>query len=439
MLTLDHLKVARIEGRRVRSPLKLSTARGDGLGDFVADEARVRFQVVLLPGEEARDDLLFEKAGPREFLCFPPRETRAAIVTCGGLCPGMNNVIRSLFYALSHNYGIGEILGIRYGFRGFNTSHGIPPVRMTPAYVENIHKHGGTALGSSRGPEDPRVIVDFLEKGKIQLLFCIGGDGTQRGAHTIYEESRRRGFPLSVVGIPKTIDNDILYVWQTFGFSTALEKARDFIGSAHEEARGAPNGVSIVKVMGRDAGFIAAGATLASQEVNFTLIPEVSFELDGPGGFLEVLKQRVLDRKHAVIVVAEGAGRNLLGGPVGCDASGNPKYPDVGIFLRNAIAAFFERSGIPLNLRYFDPSYLIRSAPANIDDSLLCDQLARNAAHAALAGKTDVLIGYWHNTYIHVPIPTAIAGKKQVGPESELWASVLAATGQPSRFGEAPG
>ncbi|MBI5575528.1 MAG: ATP-dependent 6-phosphofructokinase [Deltaproteobacteria bacterium] len=435
MLTADHLKVAQVAERRFRSPINLSSTRGDLLGDFVPDEARVRFQVVLMPGEEVRDDLQFEKAGPRELLAFNPPDTRAAIVTCGGLCPGMNNVIRSLYYALSHNYGLNDIFGVRYGYRGFNLSNGIPPVRITRSFVENIHRHGGTALGTSRGPEDPRIIVGLLEREKIQLLFCIGGDGTQKGAHAIHEEAVRRGYPLSVVGIPKTIDNDIQFVWQTFGFSTALEKARDYIGSAHEEARGAPNGVSIVKVMGRDAGFIAAGATLASQEVNITLIPEITFDLDGAGGFLEVLKDRVVGRHHAVVVVAEGAGRDLLGGPVGKDASGNPKYADIGIFLRNAITVFFDRSGIPINLRYFDPSYLIRSAPANLEDSLLCDQLARNAAHAALAGKTDVMVGFWHNTHIHVPIPTVVSGKKQVSPESELWTAVLAATGQPARFG----
>jgi 6-phosphofructokinase 1 len=434
----EQLRIAGLGRCQVKSPLKLSSVRGDGIGNFMPDEARMLHRVDYLPGEEIRGDAAeaaFEKAGPRERIYFGPARTKAAIVTCGGLCPGMNNVIRSVFLQLHHGYGVPETWGIRYGYRGLNPANGRPPLRLTPEYVEHIHKLGGTVLGSSRGPEDSRVMVDFLESEKFDILFCVGGDGTQRGAHEIAEEASRRGLKIAVVGIPKTIDNDLHYVWRSFGYYTALGEAREVLDGAHAEAKGVPNGISLVKLMGRHAGFIAAGATLASQEVNFTLIPEVPFRLDGEHGFLACLKRRMLNRGHAVIVVAEGAGQELLGGVEGAtDASGNAKPGDIGVFLREKIIEYFAREKMTVNVKYFDPSYVIRSVPADTDDALLCDRFARNAVHAAMAGKTDCLIGLWYNIFIHVPIVLAVAERKYLSPESEVWTAVLAATGQPARF-----
>jgi len=435
MLTPESTQVSTLGARAFKSPLNLSTTQGDGIGDFVPDEARVLYCVEVIPGQPCRNEISFEKAGPREFIYFRPEGTRAAIVTCGGLCPGINNVIRSIFMELHYHYGVKDVLGIRYGYQGLNPAKGKPPISLTRQFVETIHREGGSVLGSSRGAQDPRGMVDYLKKEGVRLLFCVGGDGTQRAVHRIYEEISRRGLEIAVVGIPKTIDNDILFVSRTFGFATALEKAREVIDCAHNEARGAPNGIGLVKLMGRDAGFIAAGATLASQEVNFCLIPEVPFALEGEGGFLEVLKKRILARGHAVIVVAEGAGQDLMGGEVEeRDASGNVKHQDIGVFLKDRITEYFAGLGFPMNLKYFDPSYFIRSVPANGDDSLMCNGLARHAVHAALAGKTDVLIGLWNDVLIHVPIPLAIAGKKRVSPEGELWMGVIEATGQPEHF-----
>lgn len=435
MLTPESTQVSTLGARAFKSPLNLSTTPGDGIGDFVPDEARVLYCVEVIPGQPCRNEISFEKAGPREFIYFRPEGTRAAIVTCGGLCPGINNVIRSIFMELHYHYGVKDVLGIRYGYQGLNPAKGKPPISLTRQFVETIHREGGSVLGSSRGAQDPRGMVDYLKKEGVRLLFCVGGDGTQRAVHRIYEEISRRGLEIAVVGIPKTIDNDILFVSRTFGFATALEKAREVIDCAHNEARGAPNGIGLVKLMGRDAGFIAAGATLASQEVNFCLIPEVPFALEGEGGFLEVLKKRILARGHAVIVVAEGAGQDLMGGEVEeRDASGNVKHQDIGVFLKDRITEYFAGLGFPMNLKYFDPSYFIRSVPANGDDSLMCNGLARHAVHAALAGKTDVLIGLWNDVLIHVPIPLAIAGKKRVSPEGELWMGVIEATGQPEHF-----
>jgi 6-phosphofructokinase 1 len=377
-------------------------------------------------------DLSFEKAGPRERIFFFPSGTTAALVTCGGLSPGLNNVIRSAFLELTHNYGVRRVLGIREGFRGLNPASGLDPIEITPEFVHDINGLGGTVLASSRGPQDPAVIVDTLEKQRIDILLCVGGDGTQRAAHAIHQEIHRRGLPRAVVGIPKTIDNDIPYVWMTFGYATALEKAAEVLRAAHIEALGAPNCIGLVKVMGRDAGFIAAGAAVASQEANFVLVPEVPFPLEGDDGFLAALERRIQQRGHALVVVAEGAGQHLFEqGDRARDASGNVRYENVGLFLRDRILGRFAERSIPVSLKYLDPSYLIRSVPANAWDRILSDRMARTAVHAGMAGKTDVMIGFHHNTLIHIPIPTAIAERRRMEVSSDLWNAVLSTTGQP--------
>jgi 6-phosphofructokinase 1 len=431
MLTRQQLEVRNLGACTVES--QLSVRRG---GRFVPDAARLLHRIDFTPDDPIDPGISLEKAGPRQRIFFQPENVRAAIVTCGGLCPGLNNVIRSVFFELFHYYGVKRVVGVRHGYQGFNPAYGHALLELSAEAVEHIHKLGGTLLGSSRGPQDAKVIVDFLEKEGVNVLFCVGGDGTLRGAHAICEESSRRNLRLAIVGIPKTIDNDISFVWQSFGYITAVEKAREALDGAHAEAKASPNGISLVKLMGRDAGFIAAGATVASQEVNYTLIPEVPFRLEGEGGFLEHLKQRILTRKHALIVVAEGAGQGLLeSGPAEFDASGNFKHGDIGAFLNEQIRDYFCRQGIPVVLRYIDPSYLIRSTPANTGDSLLCDQLARNAVHAAMAGKTDLIVGSWQNHFVHVPIEVVVQHKKRLREENELWAAVLEATGQPARFG----
>jgi 6-phosphofructokinase 1 len=438
MLTQEDFHIATLGLNEKPSPIKLSNTHGDGLGDFVPGAPRIRYQLDVSP-HAPHQDILFEQAGPRERIYFDPFYTTAAIVTCGGLCPGLNNVIRSIYLELTHNYGVRNVLGIRNGYLGLNPESGLAPIPIDLNYVSEIHKLGGTALSSSRGPQDPTIIVDYLHRQGINMLFCVGGDGTQRGAHAIYEEITRRGLKIAVVGIPKTIDNDIEYVFRTFGFATALEIAQQAMCCAHVEAKGAPNCIGLVKLMGRDAGFIAAGATLASQEVNFCLVPEIAFPLDGPNGFLPALKNRILQSKHAVIAVAEGAGQHLFQESNGsCDASGNKHYQDIGIFLRDKITEYFKHENIPMSLKYIDPSYLIRSVPANTADRLLSDQMARSAVHAAMAGNTDVMIGMWNNVFVHIPICTAIRHKKRMEYTGELWTNVLLSTGQP-RWPSIPG
>jgi 6-phosphofructokinase 1 len=397
-------------------------------GTFVHDGTYFRH-----PVEERTDQdhgvRLFEKAGPRDKIFFEPAKTKAAIVTCGGLCPGLNNVIRSLYLQLHYHYGVSGVLGVRYGYSGFSSESSSPPMWLNAEMVNHIHQLGGTLLGSSRGPVSPDIIVDFLEQRGISILFTVGGDGTQRGAHGVVEEIARRKLKISVIGIPKTIDDDVQYVNRSFGYYTAVWKAKEIIDTAHVEAHCVRNGISIVKLMGRDSGFIAAGASLASQEVNFVLAPEFPFQLEGERGLLAVLHRRLLERKHAVIVVAEGAGQHLLPPSDELDASGNRMHRDIGLFLRDKVKAYFAEQRCPAVIRYFDPSYYIRSVPANTVDSVLCDSFARNAAHAAMAGKTDTLIGLQNGVFIHVPIPMATQTRKRLSREE--WAAVVTATGQP--------
>lgn len=415
----------------VPSPQNLSKVYGDGIGNFVPEDARVHFQVETGTLCDA-PDLRFEKAGPREFLFFKPEVTRAAIVTCGGLCPGLNNVIRSVTLELYENYGVRDIMGLRYGYAGLNPDLAEEPIPLNPETVDEIQRQGGTILGSSRGAQPEARMVDYLEENEIDILFCMGGDGTQRGMGDIADEVKRRGLHIAVVGIPKTIDNDIRFVHTSFGYSTAIDISHNILDGAHMEARSALNGMALVKLMGRDSGFIAAGATLASQDVNFALIPEVPFDLEA---FLNALRDRVRKSRHALIVVAEGAGQDLLSsGPEQFDASGNQLHQDIGLFLKQKIAEHFKKQDIPFSIKYIDPSYIIRNAPANCTDSLLCDCYARHAVHAAMAGKTGLIIGYANDAFMHVPVHMVTSDKQFVQPEGRLWSSVMATTRQPRRW-----
>ncbi len=420
----------------VESPLKLSRTKGDGIFDYIEDEDRILYDSSLKNFLHCVDNnkipLSFEKAGPKQHLYFEPAKTKIAIVTCGGLCPGLNNVIRSLVMELHYRYNVRNIIGIRYGYEGFIPKYNHPYLELNPENVSHIHTLGGTLLGSSRGMQDVSIIVDQLELMNINILFCIGGDGTLRGAQAIKEKVEKRKLKIAIAGIPKTIDNDISYIDRSFGFETAYGMAKDIIRYAHNEAIGAYNGIALIKLMGRDSGFIAANAALSVQEVNFVLIPEMDFDLYGEHGFLNVLKKRLESRKHALIVVAEGAGQHLFEDVSReKDDSGNVLHKDIGLFLKEKITTEFNALSFPYSLKYIDPSYIIRSAPANANDSKFCNQLSRNAVHAAMAGKTGFVVGYWNNQFVLLPTPLTVKERKKVDVEGELWWSVLEATGQP--------
>ena len=376
----------------------------------------------------------FEMAGPREMIFFDPPKVTAAIVTCGGLCPGVNDIIRGIVNELYNHYGTTRLYGIRYGYEGLIPRFGHVPLTLRPESVSTIHTFGGTVLGSSRGPQDVGEMVDHLEELNVDILFVIGGDGTLRGAAAINAELRRRGLRKSVIGIPKTIDNDIMYIDKTFGFETAFAEAVKAVSAAYVEAVGAVNGIGLVKLMGRHSGFIACFATLAAQQVNFCLIPEVPFQLEGPRGLLEMLRHRIAQRKQAVLVVAEGAGQDLMQVRNETDASGNPRLGDVGLFLKERINQFFVDRRMEINLKYVDPSYLIRSVPASPQDNVYCTRLAQAAVHAGMSGRTNMLVGRWHGSFVHIPFELVTHGRRRVDPAGDLWLSVLEATGQPARM-----
>lgn len=405
------------------------------IGHSISDSLRIPENIIIDPASSAKEDLAFELAGPRSKLFFDAKKTRAGIVTCGGLCPGLNNVIRSLFLELHHAYGVKEVLGFRGGYLGLDPVKGKEPIVLTPEFVNKIHREGGTVLGTSRGPVDIPVAVDNLMKRGINIIFTVGGDGTQRGGNALYQEAKKRGYPLAVVGVPKTIDNDVAFVSRTFGYMTAVSEASKVLSNAHNEAKSVENGIALVKLMGRHAGFVAAGATVSSQDVNFALLPELPFKLEGPNGFLAALKDRIVTRSHALVVVAEGAGQDLFDKEeMKKDDSGNVKSKDIGIYLRDSIEKYFKSENIPIVMRYIDPSYIVRSSAANSEDAILCDLFARNAVHAAMAGKTGLVIGYLHDRFIHVPIELLTSRKKSMDPQSFQWKAVQASTGQVDQF-----
>jgi len=432
-LTIKHLGEPLID-----SPI-FNYASSKALQKVIQEEhTHVLKNITATPnGNINQDQSYFEKATPSSKIFFEPAKTRVAIVTCGGICPGLNDVIRSLVLTLHHWYKVDDVLGIRFGYDGLSSEPLVEPMKLTIDNVSDIHDLGGTMIGSSRGCPPVPEIVDTLCRLDVNILFCLGGDGTLRGAHDISQEISQRDLPISIVGIPKTIDNDVYYVHRSFGFQTAVEEAKKVLHCAHVEAKCAYNGIGLVKLMGRDAGFIAAAATKASGDVNFCLIPEVKFKLYGEGGFLDVLKKRILERGHAVIAVAEGAGTELIGESSNVDASGNKLHNDIGPFLKSEIKKAFKEWGVETSVKYIDPSYIIRSVKANSDDSIFCADLARAAVNAAMGGKTDMLIGYWHGEFTSVPFTAIHKRKKQIIPASHLWHSVIATTGQPSEWDNA--
>lgn len=431
----DSFQIARLGIPQLLSPL----AARFSPENFIADDARVVavsdadvLQQALAAGQGIAGIPTLERAGPRTQVYFDGSSIACGIVTCGGLCPGLNNVLRSVVLTLWHGYGVRRIVGFRYGFAGLGSSPPEPAMELTPERVHGIHEHGGTMLGTSRGPQSADAMVDTLVRERVAVLFAVGGDGTLRGASAIVDEARRRGAKIAVIGIPKTIDNDLSWIERSFGFATAVEQARRVIAAAHSEAKGVVDGIALVRLMGRHSGFIAAHASLASNDVNFCLVPEVAVELAGDHGLLRALELRLIARRHAVVVVAEGAMQEQLQDPslIERDASGNVKLANVGLFLRDRIRAHFEALSRTVHLRYFDPSYEIRSQAPTAVDAEYCLRLSQQAVHAGMSGRTDMVVGYWNQRFTHVPIACAVEKRKRVDPNGALWRAVLEATGQ---------
>jgi 6-phosphofructokinase 1 len=425
---------------KIKSPV---SNRADGADSivFVKEDERILVDVAVGRVTErvssGKKPASLELAGPRQRIFFDPSKLKCALVTCGGLCPGLNDILRSIVLELHYGYGVQNIVGIRHGLQGFIPEYGHELVELTPQTVVNVHEHGGSILGSSRGPQDVEAIIDSLERLNVGILFMIGGDGTLRAATAINDAISRRRLKISVIGVPKTIDNDIYMISRSFGFDTAVDVATKAILSAHNEAAGYPNGIGLLKLMGRHAGFIAATATLAQQDVNFVLIPEVNFDLQGPKGLLKALEKRLERRGHAVIVAAEGAGQKFFSAEeTERDESGNIRLKDIGLYLKQSIQHYFSGLGVDISIKYIDPSYMIRSLPANANDRVFCNFLGRNAVHAGMAGKTDLVIGHWNNHFVNVPLKTVAGKRKRIDPKGMLWRSALEATGQGSLCNE---
>jgi 6-phosphofructokinase 1 len=431
-LSFPDFRIARLGEARFPSPLAVPEA-----GTFVRDEELVFVdpRPEQVRGEHAAgaEPSTFELAGPRERLHFAPAPARAAVVTCGGLCPGLNDVVRSLVVELRSRYRAAEVLGARYGYSGLAREARLVPLDL--AAVEDIHLRGGSVLGTCRGTPPVPEIVDTLVREHVDLFFPVGGDGALRGALEISEEIARRGLDIAVVGLPKTIDNDIPWVRRSFGFQTAVRVASEAVRAAHIEATAVRRGLGLVRLMGRHTGFLAATATLAAGVVDFCLIPECSFDLDGEEGLLALVARKIAEQGHAVIVVAEGAGQEFFAGQdLGRDASGNRKLGDIGLWLRARLEAHFAGTQAA-SMKYLDPSYLVRSAPADTGDAMHAARLAQNAVHAAMAGRTAMLVGYWHGLMTHVPLTALRDRSRRVDPRGELWWNVLESTGQPARIG----
>lgn len=424
------LKIHRIDTlgeRKYESPLAGQINRFYN-GEAIATSDRTKELASL---EKIEDIEYFELAGPREKLFFNPKEVTVGIVTCGGLCPGLNDVIRALTFCSLESYGVKRVLGFKYGYEGLVAKYYHYPIELTTDNTDDIHEKGGTILKSSRGPQDTEEIINTLIHYGVNILFTIGGDGTQRGARDIVEGLKARNLPISVVGIPKTIDNDVDLIQRSFGFETAVEATWDIVTNAHSEAKAYRNGVGLIRLMGRQSGWIAASATLANSNVNFCLVPEVPFDLEGPNGFLYHLKERLRKKEHAVVVVAEGAGQELFNTDLGANKSGQKTLNDIGDLLNEKIREYCAAEDIDVNIKYFDPSYTIRSRRANANDSMYCLRLGNNAVHAAMAGKTNMIVGLHHDRLVHLPIPM-IGKRKTIDPHSWFWQTVLQATHQPS-------
>jgi len=399
-------------------------------GLFVDEATAVLADAVVRTDAPASGDFTAWKAGgPREEVFFTPEEVKAAIVTCGGLCPGLNTVIKELVGCLRSQYGVDEVYGVRNGYAGFYTT-GLLPLQLHD--VETIHREAGSMLGSSRGGHDTAKICDAIEAAGINMVFTIGGDGTAKGSSKLAEEFQRRRKKVVVAHVPKTIDNDIPLLDSTFGFGTAVSKAVEAIHAARDEAVAYPNGIGLVNLMGRHSGFIAAHATIAARGVDVCLVPEVPFELDGSTGLLRYIQSRIAQQGHCVVVVAEGAGQQLLEDVTKKDASGNTMLADVAPWLKERVAAYMKDAGTPASIKYIDPTYMVRATPANAADNILCLQLAHDSVHAAFAGFTNFMSGRVNGQSVIIPLSAAVGKRKNIQPSGNFWQQLVFATGQPN-------
>ena len=213
---------------RIDSPVQMSKTYGDKIVNYVREDEYILYDVKSKKGagaSQGRFNLLSSESRSPGKNLFPSRScARGGCKPCGGLCPGLNNVIRSVVRTLWYQYGVRRITGIRNGYRGFLPQYNLPIKELNPDVVDDIHYMGGTILGSSRGGANIEEIVDAIERLNLNMLFTIGGDGTTKGALAIAAEIEKRNLKVAVIGIPKTIDNDLSFIQRSFGFEDSRFK-----------------------------------------------------------------------------------------------------------------------------------------------------------------------------------------------------------------------
>jgi 6-phosphofructokinase 1 len=423
-MTQQDLMVERLpQTRTFESPVKMGKAEIELVmyDPRPQEDLKSEFPVSL-------NKLLLQLANTRKDLHFNPSEVTVGIVTCGGLCPGLNDVVRSLTLCSIGSFQVKKVIGFRFGFWGLSSAGRGTAIELTHQTVAQINRQGGTILGSSRGPQKPSEMVDTLEQMGVNILFTVGGDGTQKGASSVYAEVKKRGLDISVFGIPKTIDNDLSFSHRTFGFETAVEQAVVAIRAAYSEASSHRFGIGIVKLMGRHSGFIAAHASVASGASHLCLIPEqpVSIEV-----ILSLLKARFETSSYCVITVAEGFGQDWAVGSDKRDASGNKVLIDIGVILKDKIDKFMksQKELYPeYTIKYIDPSYMIRACAPNSSDAGFCTNLSTFAVHEAMAGHTNCIIAQRYSNFILVPIRAATSIQRRVDTTGNLWRQVRETT-----------
>jgi len=388
------------------------------LGTILMNDSKAALRSHALDGGAIRGNAC-------KHIWWEPKKVKAALITAGGLCPGLNSIIQGVTNCLWRDYGVRQIVGITAGYNGLSDPAKHPSMLLTPELVEDIHMRGGSILKAGRGGFNAAKICETLRAGGYTHLFVIGGDGTQYAGHLLYVEARKQKLPISVVGVPKSIDNDVLFVDRTFGFDSAVEAAAGVIRNGWVEATSCPNAVGIVKLMGRDAGFVAAHAALASNLVDLVLVPEVEVEMED---VLQFVDATLAHKGHMVVVVAEGAGQaHVATGQK--DASGHTVYGDVGVYLRDTLNKHLKPKGG--RTFYIDPSYIIRSVPPTPNDHIYCARLANNAVHTAMRGYTGVCVGAIHNIIVILKSKLIASGKKQLKIKSSTWQSCVQVCSMP--------
>lgn len=384
----------------------------------------------------------FPEAGPRKELCFDPHRVKAAVVTTGGLAPGLNSVVHSIVdrhfntYELNETLG-GAVYGIYDGFRGLRDCAS-NSTTLNPKVTLDWLRQGGSNLGSIRfrDPQGEKHLVDEIAKSitqmAIDILYVIGGDGSQLIAHKVAQAVPS----ISVLGVPKTMDNDVLWVRESFGFDTTVEQATHAINALHFEAQSTRR-VGLLQFFGAESGFVAANAALASGQVDLVLIPEAFNNLSDEQlqhywkmllGHLDDRVKRQAHMPHAIVVVAEGVETALV-------QQKSRKLGRKGDFLellkQDIAGKVRDRRGRCLEIFVNEPRHYIRSGAANAHDQIFCERLGALAVDNGLAGYTNCMVSHWLTEYVLVPLELVVQGQKSIQTSGMFWRQVETSTGQP--------